>query len=289
MSVNGKPGPSITLNPNDLGLGTAALVNVGTAAGEIPQLDVGGKIPAALLPATKYSDLASGTGVYMNYMPNGTACGNNEVLKWDTTNTRWICAVDNDSFSGTAAGGDLTGTFPNPTIGALKVDNTKIADGAISTPKLFTNPGSNRLVATDSTGGATLSPFSCSTVGEILRWNATNGWECASISTALGSSYIVDGGNTRGAAISIGTNDIQNLELRVNGTPALTLKTTGAVSTGSASATATKAFAVNLGSASGLGAFASGNSTATAMYSIVAGLRALLERPRSKPCGQLFR
>jgi hypothetical protein len=93
-SVNGKTGGAITLNANDLGLGTAALENVGTGAGDIPQLDAGGKIPSSLIPAASaptWGDITNGAGKYMTYKPNNTACGNNELLKFDGTN--WICVA----------------------------------------------------------------------------------------------------------------------------------------------------------------------------------------------------
>ncbi|GIL17505.1 MAG: hypothetical protein BroJett040_12560 [Oligoflexia bacterium] len=115
--------------------GTLA-VDVGTTAGKIPQLDGAGKIPAALLPSITVSvdQITSGSGKYFTYAPNGTACANGELLKWDNTALRWICG---------------TADIPN-------LDTSKLTSGILPIARGGTNSGTtligNKIMI--SSGGA---------------------------------------------------------------------------------------------------------------------------------------
>ncbi|WP_347359047.1 tail fiber domain-containing protein [Bdellovibrio sp.] len=118
----------------------------------------------------------------------------NPVISLNVGTTAGTVAAGNDPrFSdgrtpSGAAGGVLTGTYPNPGLADNTVTVNKIADAAVSTAKLFANPGINRIVMTDSSTGATLAPLSCG-VDQVLKWNAATGWNCANQSSlAVGSA-----------------------------------------------------------------------------------------------------
>ncbi|MGZ3771812.1 MAG: tail fiber domain-containing protein, partial [Bdellovibrio sp.] len=106
-----------------------------------------------------------------------------------------VAAGDDPRFSDAriptgAAGGVLNGVYPNPGLVDSSITNTKISDGAVSTSKLFANPGVNRLVATDPTTGSTLAPLTCAS-GQLLTWNVATGWQCSNQSSlAVGSATV---------------------------------------------------------------------------------------------------
>jgi len=83
-SVNGHTGP-VTLLPADLGLGTAALQDVGVAAGNVVQLAAGGK-----LPAVDGSNLTTVNASSLQGKPvaSGTPSGS-QVLTWNGTLNVW--------------------------------------------------------------------------------------------------------------------------------------------------------------------------------------------------------
>ncbi len=230
LSVNGKSGV-VVLNGADLGLGTASMRDVGVAATNVPELDAGGKLLAGVLP-----DFAGDlSGTYAAAFVDGlqgravasTAPNANEVLRWNGTLMQWepSALVDNVGIT------SLTGDVSASGTGAVAAT---ITNGVITTPKMFATPGANRLVATDATTGATLVPFVCN-LNESLQWTAT-GWACANPSTAfLGNNVIVDGGNGRGAAISIGTTDNYALNFKTNNINRVTVLTNGNVGIGTTS------------------------------------------------------
>jgi len=186
-------------------------VGVGTASPGI-SLDLGSRTDAVRLPA----------GNSTTDRPTTPANG---MIRYNTTDNRFEAYENGAWVNMIGGGGGGSGTVTSitagtgldggtiTTSGTIAIANSgvgtnQIANAAITTPKLFANPGINRLVATDGSTGATLAPLTCSS-GEILVWNIALGWQCTAASAADTTKLPLAGGTMSGA-INMGSQNISN-------------------------------------------------------------------------------
>lgn len=105
-----------------------------------------------------------------------------------------------------AGGGGITALTGEVTASGSGSVAATISNNSISTAKVFSPAGANRLVATDPTTGNSLVPFACPNYDQVAVWRPT-GWECT------GGQLTVTGGGNVGIGMTTAT-----YRLDVNGT-----------------------------------------------------------------------
>lgn len=162
----------------------------------------------------------------------GTTAPTSKLEIVDTTSAINLSgAALNISHTWNAAGIDVT---------AIKLNVNSSASGTNS-KLLDLQIGGTSYFKVDKTGATTMASAVFVNGGNSNLWNSaytttnTNSANWSSVYTTVNTnsaSYIVNGGNTLGGTVTIGTNDANNFNLETNGTVRVSMSSTGQVGIG---------------------------------------------------------
>ncbi|QDK38470.1 tail fiber domain-containing protein [Bdellovibrio sp. NC01] len=154
---------------------------------------------------------AGGAGFVSSVIGSGpiTVSGTSTVTVSATVGTTagTLAAGDDSRFTDSrpptgAAGGDLSGTYPSPTVAANSITTAKILDGTILGSDLNfsgVNTATSGIAIVDATGK--FNSFACGTAGHIATWTVA-GWSCQAPAPLSNTSVSA---GSYGSATQVGT------------------------------------------------------------------------------------
>lgn len=215
---------SPSVSRTNLGLGSAATLNVGPLPGNVVMLDGSGKIPSLILPTyvaavntlTPLVKMGTATNPQIA-IGSGTATG--QVLRWDQGGTTW--QVRNLEYSDLA---NSLATSPWPTVSCLAneyISWSSITDAFVCAPFPDATGAQKGLVQVGDglsvTAGVlslpdvvTAGSYPKVTVDKHGRVIGTAALTNAEMTTALGYTPLNKAGDTMSGALDMGTQDITN-------------------------------------------------------------------------------